>query len=667
MPSQPRGFPTIFLGEIHDKIERKLAPVYLCEHGSEGAGNRLKWLASTCLAGIVGVCLIGVAIYASMNMEDGSGMVNSIRRASLAALQPIRQATLARNGQSPTGQKGDLIQLTSTGFAVRHVIHDSVVERQGKREFITIKPYARIIAGLATALPPDADQLPPFNPFKLYSDSTPLATEGATDAAPRLVSINVFELANGMLPEEDGVELRPEQIIRFVAEAAENFATAESPYNMGLAADEIAGRAMLHQVAYRPDDGMGPSLFPNTTVMQKTADESDEDSLDELPDGAVTKTVSVARGNTLMSILIKVGAETSDAKAIADAITPQFSADDLKPGQEVRIVLVPAPSDSGQMEPARVSIFAKGDVHLATVARAKSGDFEPASLSVEAIAAANELKTQQQQRATLYTSFYHAALSQKLPPDTILRLLRVHSYDVDFKQKVKTGDSFEVFLDTSDDDDLDGDTTGEVLYTSMTVADHTRHFYRFRTPDGLVDYYDETGNSAKKFLMRKPVKGARYTSGFGGRKHPLLRRWKTHTGVDWAAPRGTPILAAGDATVEKVGRQGGYGNYICLRHANGFATAYGHLSRYAPGLAVGISVKQGQVIGFVGSTGFSTGPHLHYEVLVNSKHVNPMTIQVPRGLQLTGKELAYFQKERKRIEALRRSDPVTTRVAQATQ
>jgi murein DD-endopeptidase MepM/ murein hydrolase activator NlpD len=544
-----------------------------------------------------------------------------------------------------------------------------VVERQGKREFITIKPYARIVAGLATALPPDADQLPPFNPFKLYSDSTPLATEGATDAAPQLVSISVFELANGMLPEEDGVELRPEQIIRFVAEAAENFATAESPYNMGLAADEIAGRAMLHQVAYRPDDGAGAaSLFPNTTVIQKSADESDEDSLDELPAGALTKTVSVARGNTLMSILIKVGAETGDAKAIADAITPQFSADDLKPGQEVRIVLVPAPSDSGQMEPARVSIFAKGDVHLATVARAKSGDFEPATLSVEAIAAASELKAQQQQRATLYTSFYHAALGQKLAPDTILRLLRVHSYDVDFKQKVKTGDSFEVFLDTSeDDDDGDGAATGEVLYTSMTVADHTRHFYRFRTPDGAVDYYDETGNSAKKFLMRKPVKGSRYTSGFGGRKHPLLRRWRMHTGVDWGAPRGTPILAAGDATVEKVGRQGGYGNYIRLRHANGFATAYGHLSRYAPGLAAGITVKQGQVIGFVGSTGFSTGPHLHYEVLVNNKHVNPMTIQVPRGLQLTGKELAYFQKERKRIEALMRSDPVTTRVAQATQ
>ena len=184
----------------------------------------------------------------------------------------------------------------------------------------------------------------------------------------------------------------------------------------------------------------------------------------------------------------------------------------------------------------------------------------------------------------------------------------------------------------------------------MTVDGQMRKFFRFRTPDDMVDYYDDQGNSAKKFLMRNPVKGGRYTSGFGDRRHPLLRYIRMHTGVDWAAPTGTPILAAGDGTVERVGREGGYGNYVRIRHANGFATAYGHMSRYAPGMEPGIKVKQGQMIGFVGSTGMSTGPHLHYEVLVNNKFVNPMTIQVPRGLQLNGRELAEFQKERRRIE-----------------
>ena len=165
--------------------------------------------------------------------------------------------------------------------------------------------------------------------------------------------------------------------------------------------------------------------------------------------------------------------------------------------------------------------------------------------------------------------------------------------------------------------------------------------------------------------MRNPVKGGRYTSGFGPRIHPLLGIARMHTGVDWAAPPGTPILAAGDGTVEAVGQQGGYGNYIRIRHANGFSTGYGHLSRYADGLEPGINVKQGQVIGYVGSTGLSTGPHCHYEILVNNQFVNPMTIQVPRGLQLTGRQLAEFQKERRRVDALMQMDPVTTRVANA--
>lgn len=237
---------------------------------------------------------------------------------------------------------------------------------------------------------------------------------------------------------------------------------------------------------------------------------------------------------------------------------------------------------------------------------------------------------------------------------------------MDFKQKVKPGDGFDVFFDMPETAD-NRDEMGEVLFTSMTIDGQTRSFYRFRSPDGLVDYYDPQGNSAKKFLMRNPVKGGRYTSGFGARRHPLLRVTRMHTGVDWAAPSGTPILAGADGTVESVGREGGYGNHIRIRHANGFATAYGHLSRYAAGLEPGIQVKQGQVIGYVGSTGLSSGPHCHYEILVNNKYVNPMTIQVPRGLQLTGRQLAEFQKERGRIDELRQMDPVTSRVAQASQ
>lgn len=653
MPVAGRGLPSIFLGEL-PKTERKLPPVYLCEMG-DGASCRLKWLASTCVAGMVGVCLIGVAIYASMNMDDGSGMVSSIRRASLAALQPIRGARLANDGQSPNGQKEDRIQMTSAGFVTRHMIHDTVTERQGSREFITIKPYVRIVAGLATDLPEDADKLPPFNPFKLYSDQTPVGSGETSSDQPQAVNVNLVDVPGAQVPQSDGIELRTDEVNTLVSEAAENFAYADGPL--------AGGQTTLQLASYSPQEGfkLAPPAI-NTTDIHKSMEDADtsedDDSIDEdLIASATQKALSVGKGDTLMSLFAKVDTEPTEAQSIIDALSPIFQADDLKPGEEIRFSLVPAPSDTGAMEPVKVSIYAHGGDHLATVTRNRQGDFV-------ATTEGNEIKTQQAStRATLYTSFYHAALEQHIPQATIEKLLRVNSYDVDFKQKVKPGDTFEVFFDSgSSDDEL-----GELLYTSMTIDGVQRKFYRFRTPDDVVDYYDEDGNSAKKFLMRNPVKGGRYTSGYGMRKHPLLGIVRMHTGVDWAAPVGTPILAAGDGIIEMVGGKGGYGNYVRIRHPNGYSTAYGHMARYADGVAPGVAVKQGQIIGYVGNSGLSTGPHCHFEVLVNNDFVNPMTIAVPRGLQLQGRELAEFQRERNRIEALMQMDPVTSRVATAAQ
>ena len=649
MPVAGRGLPSIFLGEL-PKSERKLPPVYLCESG-DGASCRLKWLASTCVAGMVGVCLIGVAIYASMNMDDGSGMVSSIRRASLAALQPIRGARLANDGQSPNGQKEDRIQMTSAGFVTRHVIHDTVIERQGSREFITIKPYVRIIAGLATDLPEDADKLPAFNPFKLYSDQTPVGSGETSSDQPQAVSVNLVDVPGAQVPQSDGIELRADEVNALVSEAAENYAYADS-----------GGQATLQLASYSPQEGfkLAPPAI-NTTDIHKSMEDADtsedDDGIDEdLIASATQKALTVGKGDTLMSLFAKVDTEPTEAQSIIEALSPIFQTDDLKPGQEIRFSLVPAPSDTGAMEPVKVSIYAHSGDHLATVTRNREGDFI-------ATTEGNEIKTQQAStRATLYTSFYHAALEQHIPQSTIEKLLRVNSYDVDFKQKVKPGDTFEVFFDSGANDD----ELGELLYTAMTIDGVQRKFYRFRTPDDVVDYYDEDGNSAKKFLMRNPVKGGRYTSGYGMRKHPLLGIVRMHTGVDWAAPVGTPILAAGDGIIEMVGGKGGYGNYVRIRHPNGYSTAYGHMARYADGVAPGVAVKQGQIIGYVGNSGLSTGPHCHFEVLVNNDFVNPMTIAVPRGLQLQGREFAEFQRERNRIDGLMQMDPVSSRVAQAS-
>ncbi len=203
----------------------------------------------------------------------------------------------------------------------------------------------------------------------------------------------------------------------------------------------------------------------------------------------------------------------------------------------------------------------------------------------------------------LYQSIYETALRNQIPRPVIDELVRIYSYDVDFQRKAQPGDSFEV-LYAGEDETAAADSKNDVLYASLTVGGELKKFYRYQSPeDGVVDYYDETGKSAKKFLVRKPVALGIMRSGFGARKHPLLGYTRAHTGVDWAAPMGTPIYASGNGTIEKIGWEGGYGKYIRMRHANGYETAYGHMTAFARGMDVGTRVRQGQVIGFVGSTG----------------------------------------------------------------
>lgn len=244
--------------------------------------------------------------------------------------------------------------------------------------------------------------------------------------------------------------------------------------------------------------------------------------------------------------------------------------------------------------------------------------------------------------------------------------MRVHAYDVDFQRQVRAGDSFVVFYDKPAKAKSSRKRNGAVLFSSLTLKGKTRGYYRFTTPDdGITDYYDAQGRSATKFLMRTPVSGARITSGFGLRHHPILKRTRMHNGVDFAAPYGTPVKAAGHGIIENVRYVGSYGKYVRIRHANGYKTAYAHLSRHASGLKEGMRIQQDQVIGYVGSTGRSTGSHLHYEIIVNNRRVNPMKLRMPTGRRLTASMRRAFMTEKKRIDLLMNAAPVSTQIASA--
>ncbi|MCB1364797.1 MAG: M23 family metallopeptidase, partial [Rhodobacteraceae bacterium] len=192
----------------------------------------------------------------------------------------------------------------------------------------------------------------------------------------------------------------------------------------------------------------------------------------------------------------------------------------------------------------------------------------------------------------------------------------------------------------------------ELLYVKASFGGNMRTYYRFQMSDGAVDYFDSDGKSARQFLLRNPVPNGKFRSGFGMRRHPILGYSRMHTGVDWSAPRGTPIIASGNGVVEKAGWSGGYGRQTIIRHTNGYETSYNHQSAFAKGIVPGARVRQGQVIGYVGATGLATGDHLHYELMVNGSKVDPMRVRLPVSRVLKGDDLEAFARERDRIDIL---------------
>jgi murein DD-endopeptidase MepM/ murein hydrolase activator NlpD len=254
----------------------------------------------------------------------------------------------------------------------------------------------------------------------------------------------------------------------------------------------------------------------------------------------------------------------------------------------------------------------------------------------------------------LYDSVFETALKQEIPRPIIGDLVRIFANDVDFQRAVSGGDSFEVFYDEGDE----GENRNELLYASITARNETFRYYRFQTPDdGLIDFFDQNGRSTRKFLIRTPIVGAKLTSGFGVRFHPILGYSRPHTGVDWAGPIGTPIFAAGNGTILSSGWDSGYGRRVEIQHANGYITTYNHMSGFARGIAEGGRVRQGQVIGYLGQTGLATGPHLHYEVLVNGHFVDPMRVKLARTREFDGRMLAEFKRARDRIDVLIAKSP----------
>ena len=249
-------------------------------------------------------------------------------------------------------------------------------------------------------------------------------------------------------------------------------------------------------------------------------------------------------------------------------------------------------------------------------------------------------------------SLYKASTDQNIPPNTIIEFARIYGFQVDFQRDIRKEDKFQIMYEVFIDKNKKVIETGEILYANLKLSGQDNPLYFFNEED-YEGHYDKNGKSVQKALMKTPINGARLSSSFGMRKHPIDGFNKMHRGTDFAAPKGTPIMASGNGIIKKVGWCGGGGNCIKIRHNSTYETIYAHMSKFARGIKIGVRVKQGQTIGYVGSTGKSTGPHLHYEVIVNGKKVNSQKLKLPSGKILKGNKRELFETNKIRLDVLK--------------
>ena len=613
-----------------------------------------RWLGASVLVGVLGALLLGSAIYVSSEGET--------RFADL----PERAPTLARGeaGSEGAARKGDKLVRTEMVASAKQSFRIPMTLRAGDKEVIKVRNFVRIATNLSMTSGVYANDIPLFNPLRFFAESSgERSVEPPPETSDAEVSVTKSELSTLAVEfgdralTDDQVLLQLDDEVRLRAEAGRR---NQAP---------LPSAAMLSRMLGRLPAATGPSTLPdgeaaleapfrsievrvvpeNVTSYPKAAQRPPEIGFEERP-------VPIRRGETIELVLRANGASPDDTRAILATLVGRERQLGPVEGMQLRLLLAPAARPGEARRLVRAILFGERGIE-AISAMNDRGAF--VSVTPPQMQSAGRLDGRLQKDddedddegtgVTLYNSLYETALKQDLPRQTVEELVRIFGYDVDFQRRVAPGDSFEIFYAT--DDEGGGDRL-EILSATITLGADAHRVYRYQGEDSIVEYFDEAGRSLKKFLIRKPVVEARLSSGFGTRYHPILGYAKMHTGVDWAAKVGTPIFAAGNGTVSKAAWDSGYGRRTEIQHANGYVTAYNHQSAFARGVVAGSRVRQGQVIGYVGSSGLSTGAHLHYEVIVNGHFVDPMKIRVPRGRELDGRALAEFGRQRDQVDQL---------------
>ena len=613
------------------------------------------WLSGTVMTGLTSVLLMGAALYVSFQGQD----TFSTAYEALQLYAPKAELPAPTDISAKTSRMRPVAQTRSD----LEVVEASIRETVDGRDIIRNQPFVRIRATLSTAATALSDDVPDYDPVAILSATQPIEAGETAEVNTDIygaevegeVAVRQAAMPMSFVPPHSIDDVAAAEYARMSVDAG--YADMESP---ALAYASLAP-AVTDLGVGSLGDNVITGVAENVTVMPKTTLPS------EAGLGRTERILTVREASQLSDVLAKNGFTDSMIGAIQSTLRNVFPSTRLPPMTRLRILFGPS-RNSQSLVPYRMSIYlhdngADTDVHRATVALTDSGqyvlglappDIEFPEGDTEEINVAN--------LPTIYRSIWETGRKHDLDDATIERIIGMYAYDIDMTKRITPGDSIEI-LETAPD------ATGhkDLLYVSLTLGTTTRQLYRFTTEDGVADFYDPDGETGKRFLTRRPLQGGgTLRSRFGYRVHPIFHTRKLHTGVDLAAPSGTPIYAAGDGVITWAKWQSGYGNKIEMEHVNGYETGYGHMSRYAEGIKPGVRVHQGQIIGYVGSTGNSTGPHLHFEIKINGNLVDPLSVKLPRENTLTAQNEGAFRQTMAQIDDLMKRDPAPVAVAATT-
>ena len=617
-----------------------------------------RWLVGEVLTGVCGVALIGSALYLGLDRQSNFAEAPEI------AIPPHREGA-QETGVNPG--KGDRLVRPVDIVAAKQTFKAPTTIRVGDKEVVKARTFTHVGTTLTLTPTGFADAVPEFNPLKL-ADGAAEQPDAPPDPGPvqddAEVAFSTRDLTTADAASLTG-ELSLAEARAQVAESIHAAAVAGAkpplplPAQMLLMRTSQAGVDPLGGLAYATTGNViANAPFASIEVRMVPENVTNVARTPSTPDGqsGSERLVVVRHGETIEDILRANGAAKDAIAAIVAAFGAKRGEQPVQEGQKI-ILQYDEPAAPGHIgKIGRISVYADEQLK-ATIAVNDAGAYVPVTMGPPPARKAASGDDENSGGMNLYQSLFETALKQGIPRPIIDEMVKAFANDVDFQRGTAAGDSVEAFY--SEPDDVD--SRAELLYATVTAHDQIFKYYRFETPDdGMVDFYDENGRSIRKFLIRKPIAAGELRSGFGMRYHPILHYARMHTGVDWSNAIGTPILAAGNGAIIKAEFTSGYGRRVEIQHANGYVTTYSHMSGFARGIVAGVRVVQGQVIGYLGQSGLATGPHLHYEVIVNGRFVDPMAIKLARTREFDGKMLAAFKRERDRIDGLLAQAPNAT-------